>query len=279
MEWLLIAVGGLFLLPLLGKVGLPGMSASPGYPNAAPGVNSGVAPGTVTLGGEPAPKGWAPSQAPKEALSLATTGIAATGAIGSAAAGGAGAFAGTAVGAAIPVIGIGIAAVGIVLGIIAKHHAAAVATEAKDLNAAVPQCVQHFILVIQAAIAGATVAQCKPLLDQGLADYYSGVKSIQKGNWPIQGNPSDFVQISQGVQGDPGGVGHWVTEPNFPKWQTGHPGTCNGPCVVGHIMDGFRLYCLQVCTIISQGQHGVAVLKQIPSHAGFSGHPEVRITF
>src|SRR6185369_4357688 len=207
-------------------------------------------PGYVTIGGSPAPVGYSLGniqtaiQATGVATSLAGGTVGVASAIGGSA-GAAGAI-GTTAATAIPIVGIGIAAVGLVLGIIAKHHAQAVALEAQSLNQAVPIVRQRQILIAQAAVRGEiNVQQADTLIQQMIADYYTMVKATIQGKWP------------------------WVVGTSKASDTT--PSGCNGPCVVGHwwVEGNSKGILHNTVVAITNGQHGVLILQAIASHAGF----------
>jgi hypothetical protein len=238
----------------------------------------GIKPGTVTLGGSPAPNSWQPGNVAQTSLTLASTGLAATEgigmAVGATAQGGALA-AGTTLGTAIPVIGVGIAVVGVVLGMISAHHKAALAAEGKALNDAEPRAMNAFVLVLQAVLLGeiADLATAEGHLDTILSDYFGEVKNIQRGTWPYtpENNKRD-------------GFSGALDETYDNSWKKKHlpslPGTCNAACVIGHyFIERGKLLVLAAVNDALGGNHGVLVLPAIPPHETQSGFPEVRTVY
>lgn len=220
-------------------------------------------PGAVTIGGTPAPDNYSLGnmqtaiKASGVAATLAgtTTGIA--GALGGGGSAGVAATLGTTAATAIPLVGIGVAAVGLVLGIIAKHHAAAVALEASTLNQAVPIIRQRQVLILQAAIRGeiTSLSQADTLITEMISDYYAMVKKIQQGTW------------------------HWVVGTSSKNDKA--PSGCNGPCVVGHwwIEGDSKGGLHNTIALVLAGAHGTWTIQSIPSNAGFSGMPAIKVVY
>lgn len=239
-------------------------------------------PGYVTLGGQPAGEDWNPSPSgTQKGISLAGTGV---GALGSVGAGGAQGVVGTSgllaststLGAALPFIGIGIAAAGIVLGIISKHHQQALANEGKVLNSALPRAKNTMVLVAQAAIRKEiqNIDQAQRLLDQIQTDYYNEVKPIQHGVWHFTGADmtADYDKV-------------WIKRFQPPKGAPGYsdyhaPDPCNAACVVGHFDVEYNLkVVLGTIKAIFAGMHGVMVIRETSKHATQQGFPEIRMIF
>jgi hypothetical protein len=222
-------------------------------------------PGYVTIDEQPAPAGYSlgNTQTAMTASSLAGTAAGATlgigAAVGATSSGGALA-AGTFAGTAIPIVGVAVAAVGLVVGFIAKHHAEMVAKEAAELNQAVPLIIQRYVLIVQAAVHGdiSDMSMADGLIQQAITDYYTIVHPMLQGKWPW---PYDKTT--------------GVLAPDSKK-----PGTCNGPCVVGHwwIETGAANAYVTVGAILA-GKHGVSVFGPIPSHAGFAGLGRVQVIY
>lgn len=244
-------------LPIYSKVG----------PNSDPKTWwNGIKPGTVTLGGKPAPAGWDPGnmKTATQAAGFTGTGIGAAEGISVAVSGG-GIGAGTAAGVAIPIIGAGVAIVGTVLAVISAHHQAALQREGATLNQVEPATINAFVMVLQAALHQEilSVSDAKQHTDQIVADYYTQVKTIQRGTWAWT---ADYTRV-----GVPTQVGKFPEKP---------PGTCNAACVVGHywVERGAQLTLAAVQDVLA-GNHGVAVYPTILSHDTQSGFPEVRVVY
>jgi len=222
-------------------------------------------PGYVTIDNQPAPVGYSLGnvQTAGTALSLTSTGAGATlgvaSAIGATAPGGAFA-AGTLAATAIPLIGIAAAAVGLVIGFIGKHHAEMVAKEAAELNDAVPLVIQRYVLIVQAAVHGdiTDLSTADNLVQQAIADYYQLVQPMLQGrwDWPYDKTTAVLAPLTK------------------------RPGTCNGPCTVGHdYIDTGAANAYATVNLILQGQHGVSTFGPIPSHAGFLGLGRVQVLY
>lgn len=135
------------------------------------------------------------------------------------------------VGAFLPVIGAGIAAVGIVLSIISKHHQAAVAKEAQTLDQTIPVARQRQVLICQAAIRGEiNYTQAVALVQQLISDAEKMMSVVQKGSW--KWNPS-FNDSSAGFK-----VGAhsntWGMNQSSPNAHA--PSVCNSACWYSHFI-------------------------------------------
>lgn len=274
LTYVLIAAGAALLLAGRGLTSAPSATAQGFTPPTVwpPTVGQ---PGYVTIGGQPAPASYSLGniQTAITASGLATSatgGILGVGsAIGATAPGGALA-AGTAAATAIPLVGIAAAAIGLVVGIIGKHHAQAVAAEANSLNQAVPAIVQRCTLIIQSVIHGdvTTEDQLNTLCQQALSDYYAMVKSTIQGKWDWPYIRGKYQALAY--------TGGGSLQPETKK-----PGTCNGPCVVGHYwIEPAIAQAYIVGLKVMHGEHGTAkIVPTIAAHAGFSGMPEVDIQY
>jgi hypothetical protein len=226
-------------------------------------------PGYVTISDQPAPAGYSlgSTGTALTAAGYAQTGVTVAGsavAVGSLAPGASfGAIAGAS--SALPIVGAAVAVVGLVVGMITRHHAEMVAKEALELNQAVPMIIQRYVMIMQAAVHGdlTDLSQADQLIEQAVADYYTAVKPMLQGKWPWP-----FVR-----------GGNLVPE-------TKKPGTCNGPCIVGHYwIEPGALTCYQgVWRILHNKQglsdvHGAQTFGPIPSHAGFNGMGQVKVYF
>jgi hypothetical protein len=301
MEWILIGVG-VFLLFKASGVAMPsfagmtatGVPASGSLPGTSAGYSGGfLSPrrdtypgaGTVTIGGRPADAGWNPHASLSGQIgTFGGLAVGGAGALGAGSAGGiAGsgfAAAGTLAGTAIPLIGIGLAVVVTILGMISAHHKAALAREGQVLNSTDPAAMQAFVLVAQATVAGEinSVAEAKQHTDQIVADWYGQVKSIQRGHWPYRGyqNIASFI----GSKFATVFAQHPEQLPGDPFDDKNGPNPCNGACSVGHFFIERRAaVVLEVVAEILAGQHGVMVLSAIPAHETQSGFPEIRMVY
>lgn len=229
-------------------------------------------PGFVTIGGSPAPPDFSTGNI-NTAIQASTIGAAAVGAT-------IGAFQGAflvtgtpvliGLGAALPIIGAGIAAVGFVLSIIAKHHAAAVAHEAQVLASATPVIRQRQVLIAQAAVHGEiNYSQAVQLVSQAIADFYVMTKTIQRGTW--KWNPAYNDQSA----------GFWAKGMNQESPNSHPPDPCNAACWYGHFAVEGDCYTVLLPTIqkILSGQHGMMELPVVPSHAAEAGYPAVDMVF
>ena len=153
---------------------------------------------------------------------------------------------------AIPIVGQAASAIlGPILGLINAHHRAAVAHEAALLNAAVPEFFKTLQNILQAYNAGLDAASADAYIDQAVSDYYSNVS-----------------------QGGAGSIeGHWPY--NCPTDTSVKPGTCNGPCEVGHWE--IETAACEAKGAIASAEAGVPATAQFctnngcPSHAGYQG--------
>lgn len=305
----IVAIGGLVLLwalaqrqggffPAHARAGGTGPSAgggvsSAGYSAIGPNSNparwyNGQKPGTVIVSGQPITQQASGASIAQMSISLtgtaaglaASLGVGTTAGfgstiVGSAGAGGFGA-AGTLAGTAIPLIGIGVAVVGTVLGIISAHHKAALAAEGRALNDADARMVQAYALVLQAVIAGeiTDLGTVKQHTDQITRDWYGEVKSVQRGLWPYSG--ADLSADYQKV---------WIQRTQPPKGAPGYndyhaPDPCNGACVVGHLfVERNAFLVLAAASDALNGNHNVLILPAIPAHATQSGMPEVQVVY
>lgn len=240
---------------------------------------TGIPYGTVTIGGKPADPTWQPGvSGAQKAVSLTGTAAGLTGALsGTALPGVSGiAAAGTALGTAIPIVGIGVAIASTIMSIIHSHHNAAVASEAKGLGEAEPGTFNSLVLVAQATICGeiTTVAQAQAEVNQIVADYYTQVKSIIKGHWPYKGDhyPEPTFSDSWGNK--------WKTRPGGKLADDSPPSVCNGPCVVGHFyIERDAMVVVDTVKKILAGQHGTMVFPELVAGTADPGFPEVLMTF
>lgn len=229
-------------------------------------------PGYVTIGGKPAPAGYSAGNMNTaiQAAGFAGTGVALTMGLFHAAYEITGEATLTGLGAALPIIGVGVAAIGIVLGIIAKHHAQAVAQEAAALAQATPVLRQRQVLIAQAAVQGEiNYTQAVSLVQQAITDFYSMVKAVQRGTW--KWNPS-YNDSS---------AGFWAKGIDQASPNAHPPNPCNAACWYGHFAAEGDCYTILLPTIqkILAGQHGVMALPIIPSHEAEAGYPEVDMIY
>lgn len=236
-------------------------------------------PGTVTVGGSPAPNSWQPGNVAGTSLSVAGTALGATMgigmAVGATAEGGALAT-GTALGSAIPIAGVGIVIAGAIIGMLRAHHAAALAAEGKALNDADARAMNAFVLVLQGVLVGeiSDLATAQGHLDTIVSDWYGEVKHVQRGTWHYTGQDltADYQKVwirrTQPARGAPGFSDYHAPDP------------CNGACVMGHFfIERGRLLVLAAANDALGGNHGVLVLPAIPAHQTQSGFPEVRAVY
>lgn len=264
-----------------------------GYTVVGPGSDpsrwyQGTKPGTVIVGGNPITKPASDKSIAQESITLTGTaaglaaalGVGSTAGFGSTIVGAAGAqgfgAAGTFAGTAIPLIGIGVAVVGTVLGLIHAHHQKALAAEGRALNDADARMVQAYALVLQAVLAGEiTDAQtAQQHCDQIEKDWYAEVKPVQRGSWPYTGQDlsADYdkvwVKRTQPAKGAPGYSDYHAPDP------------CNGACVVGHLFTERNNFVVMAAVRDAlAGNHGVMVLEKIPPHETQSGMPEVEVIY
>ena len=297
------------VLAWLGYSALQSNSAAAGIPSIAPGVTGsagalggvtfatfgpnsdprdwyqGVKPGTVTVSGKPvqvAGAGLGNVGTAIKASSLAATGAAAAGTVAHAV--GSTALASTtALGSALPVIGIGFAVVGTVLGMLSAHHQAAVKAEAQALNDANPRAVNAIVLVVQGVLLGevTSVAQAQALLEQIVSDWYAEVKPIQKGMWHYSGYGAmpdaandfagDYERVIVKRETPPAGA---------PASDYHGPSTCNGACIDGRFaIEPDKYRALAAVKEIFAGKHGQFVIPDMPAHAGTTGVPRIVVTY
>lgn len=235
---------------------------------------NGIQPGTVTIRGQPAGPDWQPSNVAQTGLALAGAGVAATGgvatAVGATASGGAFA-AGTALGTAIPLIGIGIAVVGTIFGMISAHHKQALAREGQALNGADAAAYKGFALVMQAVINGeiSDIGTTQAQVSQVQTDWQNEVAPVKRGDWPFDG--SDMSADYQKV---------WIKRTQQAGSQYHAPDPCNGACVMKHffIQRGGFLVMAAVNDCL-HGNHGALVLPEIPPHETQSGMSAVQVVY
>lgn len=248
------------LLVLAALVGVVGagwyFSEKNGQLPAAP-SQSVPAPGTVSTSAGPYnPYGTSPNgSSGLAAIGMAGLGLNAASTIGNDVSQN---FSASGVGSALPIVGAGLAVVGAVWSAISAHHKEAVAKEAAGLNQAVPHFFQACVLIMQAAIQKqATPQQISAALDEAESDYYTMCSGIIQGKWDW---PSD-------------GQGNLQAAP-------ARPGTCNGPCVVGHfwVATGVAETKKRALDAL-KGGHGKMQLGPCPPHAGFNGSPAVYVTY
>jgi len=281
-------LGALVVVLLMNRSGAAASTAGNIPPSLAAAVNpapvlfNGVPVGTVRLGGKPADAGWQPGNLAGKVTQDVGAAVGIAGALGVGSVAGFGstivgsaaapgfAAAGTLVGSAIPLIGIGVAVVGTILGMISAHHKAALQREGQVLNSTDPAMLQALVLVAQAAIHGeiTSVAQAKQHTDQIVADYYAQVRPIQRGTWPFAGDlAADYQTV-------------WVQRTQRPGSDYHAPDPCNGACVVAHFFcERNAAIVLKTVGLILQGQHGVMDFPQIPAHATQQGFPEIQLTY
>lgn len=274
------AAVGAWLLSRGGGVGggAPIVAAGPAsHPGLTPRPD-GKIPGTVTIGGKPGGDAWSPGASiAQKAVGL--TGVAAgiAGGLGIGSAGGiigASTFgaSGTMLGSLIPGIGIGVAVIGTVLGIISAHHQAALKREGQVLNETDPGMLNALVMVAQGVILGEihSVAEAKLHTDQIVADWYGQVKTIQRGKWPYKGDniaKLDYVAV-------------WKNRIKDPSPDAHAPDPCNGACVIGHFFaERNALVVLATVKDILAGNHGTMIFPEIPSHETQSGFPEIRMDY
>jgi hypothetical protein len=272
--------------------------------------------GAVTLGGGPATTGYNPSGGMGTdenialAAGLAKSAVGMVGAAGSALSGGGAAFAATALGAAIPLIGIGVAILGTVVGMIEQHHQIALANEGRILNSTDPNALSAFVLVVQGVIDGeiTSVEEVQTYLTTIVNDWYGQVSSIQRGKWPYQITAATveacdpWVLAGVGANGVQtitppsglssfgntvaGGETNWfgAAAPGLPAHvggvQSPMPSTCNAACVVGHyFIERGALIVSMTCAAILAGGHGIMTLPQLPPHDTQSGVPQIQVLY
>jgi hypothetical protein len=173
----------------------------------------------------------------------------------------------------LPFIGIGISVVGTVIGMINAHHQAALANEGKVLNSTDPNALQAFVLVAQGCINGeiTSVAEAQTYCHQIVQDWYSQVKSIQRGMWPYTGQKMSLDYASVWNHG-PGS--------HDPSPDAHPPDPCNGACVIGHFFIERTAFIVQdTVKDILAGNHGTMVFPAIPPHETQSGVPEIRMIY
>ena len=288
----LLVIGILFLLYYgykNGQIQIPDFSATAGVSSSGGqlsgyaflGPNSdpsrwwnGIQPGTVTVSGQPGGSDWQPSHTAQTGFALAGAGIAGTEgvatAVGATAEGGAFA-AGTALGTAIPLIGIGIAVVGTIVGMITAHHQQALAREGQALNGADQAAYKAFALVLQAVLNGeiSDAGTAQQHVNQIVSDWANEVAPVQRGKWIFDG--SDMSADYQKV---------WIKRTQQPGSQYHAPDPCNGACVVQHffIQRGSFLVMAAVNDCL-RGNHGVLDLPAIPAHETQSGVPDIKVVY
>lgn len=237
-------------------------------------------PGTVTIGGQPAPDGWNPSKTAQTAASITGAGVSATmgiaAAIGQTAQGGALAST-TMLGSVIPVIGVAAAAAGVVISVIEAHHQVALAAEGKALNDADPRMENALVMVLQAVLAGEISDQdtADQYISQVVADWYGEVKNIQRGTWPYTLTPAQDPSI---LEAD--------TSPGVQNWfgatiaGDARPSVCNAACTVGHYYtERNAAIARNAIANALAGEHGVMTFPTLPPHDTQSGFPEVMVTY
>lgn len=237
----------------------------------------GIKPGTVTVGGhETASFDDAGNmKMAQTAAGLTATGVSAAEGIAMATTHSA-LFAGTTAGAAIPIIGIGVALVGTILGMISAHHKMALAAEGKALNTADPRAIDRLALILLGVLKGeiTSIPAAQTQVTQAITDYYKEVKTVQRGKWPYTGQ--DLTADYQKV---------WIKRFQPPKGAPGYsdyhaPDPCNAACMVGHLFieRGGALVMAAVKEIFA-GNHGNVVFPEIPSHATQSGLAAVSVVY
>jgi len=239
--------------------------------------------GAVTIGGIAATTGYNPqggSATDAElvmASKLATSAVGMVAAAGAALSGGGAAFAATALGTAIPFIGIGIAVLATVVGMIAQHHQIALANEGKVLNTTDPNALAAFVLVVQAVINGeiTSIAEAQMYTQQIVADWYGQVKSIQRGMWTYQGEqfPEPSYADSYASRTGPYGSSSTNTDSHAPD-------PCNAACVVGHyFIERGAFVTLAAAKDILAGNHNISTFPVLPPHDTQSGVPQIQVMY
>lgn len=262
-----------------------GETWAPIGPDSDPSRWVGGKPGSVTIGGQEAPEGWNPGNmgTATKAAGYAVTGISA--AMGTASAMGSSVFAASGALSAVPFVGVAIAVVGTVLGVIAAHHAAALAAEGKALNDADPRMVNAMVMVLQAVLYGEIfdAATAEAHLATIVADWNAEVKSIQRGTWPYHMNvagpnhpdsaPDDVTLTYENSYLSASKAPHQ----QYHAWK---PDPCNAACVISHyfVQRNAIVVSLAVRAALA-GEHGVMVLPTIPPHDTQLGFPEVRVAY
>lgn len=263
---------------------LGGITFSPYGPNSDPRTwFQGVKPGTVRIGGQQASHFDASGNL-KIAQTAAGLTATAAGALGSLGIGSAGGLigsstfgaSGTAVGTAVPLIGIGVALAATVISIINAHHQAALAAEGKALNDSDPRMLDAMVLAFQGFLGGqiATPADTKSYLDRIVADWYREVKGIQHGTWHYTGQDlsADYQKV-------------WIKRTQPPKGAPGFsdyhaPDPCNAACVIGHFFaERNSLLVMAAIQDAARGNHGQMVLPAIPPHDTQGGVPEIAVVY
>lgn len=186
----------------------------------------------------------------------------------------AGLFAGSTLGTAIPIVGVGVAIVGTVLGVISAHHKAAQAAEGRALNSADPRAIDSLVLIVLGVLKGEipSVTAAQGQIQQTITAYYGEVKPVEKGRWPYKGVDLNAGFRPQGTpkppKGSPAAVDYYAPDP------------CNGPCVVGHFyIERGGILVLNAIKDIFLGNHGQLVLPAIPPHDAQSGFPQVQVVY
>jgi hypothetical protein len=279
----------------------PLQSGDPGAPGgllggitfAAYGPNSdprtwfqGTKPGTVHIGSQQASHFDASGnlRIAQTAAGLTATAAGALGALGIGSAGGiigASTFgaAGTALGTAVPLIGIGVALAATIISVINAHHQAALAAEGKALNDADPRMLDAMVLVIQGFLGGqiATPMDAQGYLKKVVSDWYGEVKGIQRGTWHYQDADYKANQTYQNSwkRGAPG-VEHTqdALKSNWP------PDPCNAACVIGHYFtERNALVVMGAIQDAARGNHGLILFPAIPPHDTQGGVPEITVVY
>ncbi len=255
--------------------------------------------GSVTMANAPATTGYVPlaglstDEDAAKGAKLASMAVGMTASVGAAVIGAAGgAAAGGAVGGlaaalatiapAIPFVGIALAVVSTVIACIEKHHEAALLAEHAALASALPIAYESLILIAQGVIVGeiTSVAEANMYSKTVIDDFYTAVKSVQRGTWPYTLTTSEDPSVLAGVgvngPGDPspgaipwygseGGEGSISgavnsTAPGETSAQKA-PNPCNGPCGFGHyyVERGAAIVELTVAAILA-GEHGIMTL-------------------
>jgi hypothetical protein len=290
--WILLAAAGYLLLQKAG--GASSVAGPPPGPFSlfGPGSNpatwaGGVAPGTVTIGGQPAGDGWTVAGAAGNVGTAITAAKLTGSAVGAVAgvASASGAFASGGImasggalaplGTALPLIGIGVALVATVLSILAAHHAQSLAAEGKALNDADARMCNAQVICFQGILnAQLTLATAQTALAQITADWYGEVKNIERGRWPYTGQDlsADFIKVwQQRFQPAPGA-------PGFSDYHA--PDPCNGACVIGHFFAERNAFLvLAAGRDALAGNHGTLTLPAIPAHDTQTGMPEIQVVY
>lgn len=238
---------------------------------------NGIQPGTVKIGGNPAPSSWQPSNLTRTSLGLAGTGIAATEGIATLAIGHTAVASSAVLGFALPIVGIGVGVVGAIVGLISAHHQAALAAEGKALNDANPRALQSMVFVLQAVLAGEIrdAPSARHYLDQVVSDWYAEVRPIQRGTWPYA------LTIAE----DPSRAALDTTDGARPYFGANIPGKqkpnpCNAACVIGHYsIERNAQIVMDAVQNVLAGKHGHMMFPAIGAYATVAAFPKIEVVY